>query len=291
MNNSATDHAIREKTSQQLAVLLTLAAGQSPQAEACPPPERLAALLEGSLQSGQRAPLLEHLDRCPDCYRAWLVGSALRPAKPASNLLFLRRSPYLSAVGALAMAASLMLVVVRWDPFAPDLPGMLSVAYQTASLQALPPNPPQPVPGKGEAMTLGFAGTNATTPARQAFIAGSTAGWAALGGQVGQPASSAERKWELYHYMGQWTTLLQTLCQAEPPPPIDLLRQQAGLGQGMAALLAKRAAAGEVEARIPQQEMETLYRLLNIPASAEPAHRLCRQIQKSCATIVDGLLL
>lgn len=284
-----------EPPHQQLAVLLTLAAGNQPVTDDCPAQETLIDLLEERLTHTQRTTLLEHLDRCSACYRAWLGAAALRPAQPVGRLQGLRRFSYFSAVGSLALAAGLLLMLVRWDPFAPDLSGLLTTAYQTALRQGVQHAPDQPMPlplsGQGESTTLSFSSQAAPIPVRQAFAAGARVGWTTLTGQGGEALPHTDPSWAVYHALGRWTILLQTLCQSTPPSAIPLLRQQVAIGEAMGGVLAKRAATGEPEARIPSQEVATINQLLHALGSEESAARPCRQIQKSCATIAEGLLL
>ncbi|MEO5348233.1 MAG: zf-HC2 domain-containing protein [Magnetococcus sp. YQC-3] len=284
-----------ESPQQRLTVLLALAAGQGQTAEACPPAERLVALLEGRLPERERPAMLQHLDQCPACYRAWLGTAALHPPQVAGGLLFFRRSPPMFALGGLALAASLFLVLVRWDPFAPDLPGMLTTAYQTALLQGVKPVTGQraPVSSQEGATALGFTGQGglATTPVRQAFLLGAQSGWALAQGQEPPLFSPMEKGVAVYHHLGRWTTLLNLLCQTPPAPATPLLRQQAQIGEAMAAVLAAREAKGETDARIPRQEMEKINLLLGKPFPDEAAPRLCRQIQTSLTTIAESLSL
>ncbi|MEO5364547.1 MAG: zf-HC2 domain-containing protein [Magnetococcus sp. DMHC-8] len=293
MNILSMKQSTRQSSADQLAVLLTLAAEQG-EAGACPPPPSLTALLEGRLPAAERTALLAHLDRCAACYRVWLGTAALLPVQSAQVVPW-RRAYYRPVLSALALAAGLVLVLVRWDPWAPDLPGMLTTAYQTARLHALPSTAgqtmPLVMPGKEGGLALGFAGSGGPSPVSRAFAAGAGTGWEMVQGRSTTASPAVEPEWMLYHHLGRWTLLLQTLCQAVPPPPVNLFRQQAPLGIALEALLAKRAAAGEVEARIPRQELEAINQLLDLPPSGEPAHRLCRQIQKSCTTMAEGLLL
>ncbi|MBF0161894.1 MAG: hypothetical protein HQL88_06365 [Magnetococcales bacterium] len=293
MNDQAERAVAQEKPPQQLALLLALAAGEASSTGECPGPEELAALLEGSFPAGRRTALLDHLDRCTACYQAWLVGAALRPAQTTrGTLLFLRRLPYGSALGGLALAASLLLMVVGWNPFAPDLPALLQVAYQTAARQPLARAESLPLLlGTTRESALGFANTDRAAPIRQAFAEGARMGWESLQGHTQPPSQPPAGNEAIYHHLGRWSVLLQSLCQTVPPPPVDLLRQQAEIGQRMVVGLTKRSAAGEAEARIPLQEVESINQLLHTPASPEPAHRLCRQIQKSCTTLSEALLL
>ncbi|MBF0273123.1 MAG: hypothetical protein HQL98_13825 [Magnetococcales bacterium] len=284
---------LKPEPAQHLEVLLTLAAGRSQEKpENCPAAASLAALVEGRLPAGQRTGLLEHLDQCSDCYRAWLGTAALQPPQSIGKLILFRRGFQRPALGALALAAGLMLVWISWDPFAPDLPDLLSRAYQTALLQGMPQNPNATLPlsGQEKTMALGFADADDPAPIRKAFVAGSQAGWDLMHQRTVQPPT-LDPKWMVYHHLGRWTLLLQTLCQTSPPPPIDHMRQQAPLAQALGALLAKRETAGEAEARIPRREVAIIHQLLNTPPSAEPATRLCRQIQESCTTITEGLML
>lgn len=281
---------------QQLSVLLTLAAGQSSAEAECPAPEILAALMEGRLPQGQRAALLHHLDQCTTCYRAWLGTAALHPVpvQTQGRLLFLRRSPPVFALGGLALAASLFLVLVRWDPFAPDMQGLLSAAYQTALLQGIRPAPGQtaPLPGGEGAKALGFAGADASAPApiRRAFATGVHTGWDMAQGKEAIPAPPTEKGLAVYHHLGRWTTLLHLFCQTPSASTMTLLQQQKRVGEAMAVVLAEREASGELEARIPRQEMEKINLLLT-PAPDEAAHRVCRQILTSCNTLSESLLL
>lgn len=285
-----------ESPPQQLAVLLTLVAGNQPATDPCPAQEGLIDLLEGRLAAGQRTLLLEHLDRCSACYRAWLGAAAQRPSQSVGRLHVIRRFSYFSALGSLALAAGLVLMLVRWDPFGPDLSGLLTAAYQTALHQGVQHAPDQPMPlplaSQGEDTTLSFSSPEAPMPVRQAFATGASAGWAALTGQEGgTPVPHTEQNWTVYHELGRWTILLQSLCTSTPPPAMLLLQQQTAIGEAMGGVLAKRAAAGESEARIPNQEVALINQLLHTPVSEEPAARLCRQIKKSCATIAESFLL
>ncbi|MEO5330456.1 MAG: zf-HC2 domain-containing protein [Magnetococcus sp. YQC-5] len=279
---------------QQLAVLLTLAAGRSEGAGSCPSPESLAALVDGTLHQNQREALLNHLDRCRDCYRAWLGTAAMVPSQPIGKLVVFPRSFKRPALGVMAMAASLVLVLGVWDLFVPDLPGMLTTAYQTVLLEDVPKRVDLTKPvfksGQEKTQAFGFAHSDAPTPGRLAFTAGANRGWEMLKGLNPQEESTVDPKWMVYHHLGRWVTLLQTICQATPQP-MHLLRQQAPLGQALGRLLAKREKAGEVEARIPWQEVDLINQLLHQPGTAEPTPRLCHQIQQACATITEGLSL
>ncbi|MBF0339333.1 MAG: hypothetical protein HQL95_00040 [Magnetococcales bacterium] len=288
--------SLEKEPGEHLSVLLTLATRGAEATEgACPAPEKLAALIEGRLPSGQRAGMLEHLDLCSDCYRAWLGTAALQPPRQVGQVVLFRRPLVWPTLAALALAAGLLLVWMPWNPFAPDVAGMLTQAYQTALLQGGPrtalSDMPLALSDKGKTLALGFANTQDPVPIRQAFVTGVALGWEELHGRATQATPSVAPEWLVYHHLGRWTILLQTLCQTTPPPSVDLLRQQAPLGAALGALLDRREATGEAEARIPRRELEFLNQLLNTSASAEPAHRLCRQIREACATITEGLAL
>ncbi|MBF0399453.1 MAG: hypothetical protein HQL80_13325 [Magnetococcales bacterium] len=295
MNVLSTGHPVRSEAPEQLAVLLALAAGQSPATGPCPAPEVLIDLLEGRVSHDQRQTLLEHLDHCADCYRAWLGAAALQVPQPMGRLYRFRRSPYLSAFGALALAASLVLMLVHWDPLAPNLSGLLASAYQTALLRGAKQSADQPMslPTSEQSGTVAFSfsSPDAPMPVQQAFAAGARAGWAELVGQPPQASPATDKDWVVYYDLGRWTVLLQTLCQSNPLPSVELLHQHTAIGQAVGERLSKRLAAGEVEARISLQEVTAITQLLQLANDEESVPRLCRRIQKSCATIAEGLLL
>ncbi|MBF0181589.1 MAG: hypothetical protein HQM03_16325 [Magnetococcales bacterium] len=281
---------MNEEPGGQLAVLLTLAAGQEMpgEGETCPGAERFVALREGSLSSKDRQALLTHLDRCFDCHRLWLRGAAhLADAASADNVIdFTRRpAPRFAAIATFALAASLLLVIVRWNPFAPDPAGMLTVAYRSAIVQGVRPFEGSAVP----ATALGFAPTPGPAPMRRAFLEGVDAGRKLLSGQAETAPPAMERGAELYYQLGRWTLLLQSACQAAPPPV--WLRDHAAIGGALLDQLRERERAGQPEARVPRQEMEAIDRALDSPITSETAPRVCRGIRTACLAIADSLLL
>ncbi|MBF0295050.1 MAG: hypothetical protein HQL96_07650 [Magnetococcales bacterium] len=281
---------MNEKSGGELAVLLTLAAGQEMPGEegVCPAPERFVALQEGRLSSGDRQALLRHLDLCFDCYRLWLRGAANQDAaSPADNVIDFKRrpAPRYVAIATLALAASLLLVIVRWNPFVPDPAGMLSVAYRSAISHGVRPFAGSAAP----AVALGFAQTPGPAPLRQAFLAGVEAGRNLLSGQAETAPPAMERGAELYYQLGRWTMLLQSACQDAPSP--SWLRDHTAIGSALLDRLQDREQAGQPEARVPRQEMEAIGRALAAPLTGETAPRVCRGIRKACATIADSLLL
>ncbi|WP_130470745.1 zf-HC2 domain-containing protein [Candidatus Magnetaquicoccus inordinatus] len=292
---SIQNSAPREQAAEHLTVLLSLAAGQEKRTESCPSARELSDLLEGALSVRQREALLQHLDRCAVCYQSWLGGAALQGGQHSENIVNLALWRRKKMWGFLALAAGLVLVWVQWNPLAPDMGNMVTAAYRNTladgrlldkeRLASL-------LPGGSAQMALGFADNRAENLLRQAYLSGVKAGWERLQTGAEGGAGDASTHSVEYYQLGRWVALLQGSCQLDPPPQAALLRQQAPISSALAERLRKRAAAGEVEARIAAQEVETIRQWLTLPGAAEDsAARLCRELQKACLSIHEGFQL
>ncbi|MBF0097366.1 MAG: hypothetical protein HQM04_10005 [Magnetococcales bacterium] len=286
---SAVQDAAREQRADHLAALLTLAAGQEVAKGACPLAEELSDLLEGRLPESRRVLLLQHLDQCQACYRAWLGGAALLPAQAGGTVVFLSRWREKKLWGSLALAAGLLLIWVQWNPLAPEVGGMVAAAYRTtlADGRLLDQERAATLLPGGETLALGFVGSEAN-PVRQAYLAGLQSGRERLQGGAGNTVPQGVDSALVYYPLGQWLALLQGSCQLEPPPQVALLRQQAALSGVMLERLRKRESAGDEEARIAVQEVESIRHWLTYAGEEGSSARLCRELQKACTTIHAG---
>ncbi|MBF0423621.1 MAG: CHAT domain-containing protein [Magnetococcales bacterium] len=102
----------RPSKQERLEVMIALAASRKKRTgQSCPPAHKLAALVAKRVNPKTRAHLLEHINGCSDCYQAWLAMAAIKEPQKANILHFIRRSPSLTAIGSIALAASLILVL------------------------------------------------------------------------------------------------------------------------------------------------------------------------------------
>jgi hypothetical protein len=279
-----------------LGVLIALAA-QKPLAttEAHLSPEALAAFSEGHSSPEERERILAHLDACIDCYEEWLTATETlsdesladvpassmpinpphresvvpqtRSASSTPTVISLeqrrrQRIRWWSGTG-MALAASLMLMLLAPWRNSLDLPSVLDDAYQSArdsagsELRAIASREDPLNASTGS--NYGFS-ASANTEAARAYTAGLWEGRAALSGpdhhgtplpdalapSPGQPANSSDwqrTEWSDYTVLGRWMFLLQTLCQADNQALPGIWDGQRDIAVQLRERLAKRPAS------------------------------------------------
>lgn len=215
-----------ENDKERLAVLGSLVSQRVQQgSEACPADDQLAAFVENRLSGPARAAMLDHLDRCPSCYRHWLevadlMDGKLRPSAPAvpdttpapaKRLLDWLYGDWIAIP--IAAAAALAYVVVT--PLnAPNASQLIDASY-TAFLQkektnAAPLLASAPTP---EGTGLAFSDAPPTAP-RQAFKAGLDQGRreAATNAEKDQREHDAAAA---YFELGRWIVLAWAQSRSE----------------------------------------------------------------------------
>lgn len=208
---------------EQMLALLGLAASQSKSTEACPPPEQLAAFIDGHLSSTQRREMLAHLNRCEQCYQEWLktaLAVAELEPKPAptqaqkwwQKLAKTWRAPWTLPLAAAVAASFAIAIVVIQKPSEQAWP-----APELAAVVQNYPDLKQAERAFPEIAPLAFAFSQTPQdPAKQALAAGVQAARHWLGGSnMPQEDQWLRSPWRDYYDLGQWAFLTWALAQAE----------------------------------------------------------------------------
>lgn len=212
---------------------------------ACPPAEDLAATVEGTASTAQRASVLEHLAGCQDCYLAFT--ETLRFVDPASVAMGggarAGRGRSMRVFLPLAAAAALLLGLL-WLA-RPPTPGTVQVATG--------PSSPAPVvtPSGGTPAVVPHHPPDGVPPVQQrdlrpAWLA--TASWYASAGAQAFAPSAANRRALL---LGVHAAALSEACRSNEPALRHAVAQELAGSLGRMALLdsaAVRRTTAEVSA-------------------------------------------
>ena len=248
------DHG-KDKMDDRTAAWLALALGEEGPPGPCPPPESLAALIDGRVDAAERERLLEHLDRCPDCFALWLSAANAAPsAETAGNS---RKRPLM--FGGLVAAAACALLILLLPLNRADRPlSPLDTAY-TAMRTRAAEAPPASLPWERARRSYGFAQAKVNHWQNLAFGAGLWAGRAALHGAdaspllpeylrapgapeedsgAGLPAAAAweETDWSAWYTLGKWCYLMGHAGRSPGALPDGFLENQ---GRALAGILSE----------------------------------------------------
>jgi hypothetical protein len=208
--------------------------------------EDMAALIDGNIPADRRDVFFRHIDGCPSCYTEWLAVSAEvmddSVEETSSNSRLKQEggtgAKRRTAAGALAIAASLALVVLYSLYHRPSIPVLVEEQYKMAfDAGLLVGNKPLPQEGEGDPglyqiQRYGFAGSlnGPSSLSEGLFLSGFRDGRNLILDGAGsfKPSCVTENE---YYWAGRWYALLSSVCESAGDLPVrfrDMQRKTAG---------------------------------------------------------------